>query len=119
MTWAYARHGTARPTGLQGWACIVLRAWWGPRHNPSDCFSGHASPKSLGPKVCRASPKPDNRKDITHLQYNIVYLENKDQTQIHMHSFNIQHSLNKIYTNFELLVQCRLIKNFLGKTHTP
>jgi hypothetical protein len=26
--------------------------------------------------------------------------------------FNIQHNLNKMYINIELLVQCRLIKNF-------
>jgi hypothetical protein len=33
-----------------------------------------------------------------------------------MRSLNIQHSFSKLYTNFELLVQCRLIKNLLWET---
>jgi hypothetical protein len=61
-----ARHGpglgTARPgprayRAVPAQSCVPCSR---PRHGPAGRFSGRASPKSPGPKQCRANPKPDN-----------------------------------------------------------
>jgi hypothetical protein len=57
-----AQKGTARPgprayRAVPAQSCVPCIR---PRHGPAGRFSGRASPKSPGPKQCRASPKPDN-----------------------------------------------------------
>jgi hypothetical protein len=64
-----ARHGTAQigtarpgPRANRAGPAQSYVPGQRPRHGPSGRFSGRASPKSPGPKVDRASPKPGDRK---------------------------------------------------------